>query len=380
MRQIAKERGGKCLSEKYQDAHEKLMWECKEGHQWEAKPNNIKNGSWCKICRREEAANKLKLGIEEMRMIAEERGGKCLSDSYINANSPLLWECKHGHRWEARGNHIKRGGWCGDCSSGLGERICREFFEQIFKQRFPRSYPTWLITEEGNRMELDGYCSKLRIAFEHQGIQHYAINNLFMKTKAELERRKSLDRLKRELCKTKGVLLIQIPEVPTKVKVDNIRRIIKRKCEIIKYDVPENILDLKVDLIKAYSLPELATRIIEMHSIAKERGGKCLSEHFLNMNTKLRWECSKGHQWGATPHNVIKGSWCKKCANQQKAANRRLTIEQMKEIAIERGGKCLSQKYINSKTKLKWECSEGHQWRATPDSIKYRGSWCPICD
>ena len=37
----------------------------------------------------------------------------------------------------------------------------------------------------------------------------------------------------------------------------------------------------------------------------------------------------------------------------------------MRKIAQDRGEKCLSQKYINSRTKLQWECPEGHQWSAT---------------
>ena len=58
---------------------------------------------------------------------------------------------------------------------------------------------------------------------------------------------------------------------------------------------------------------------------------------------------------------------------------KKLTIEEMHRIAGERNGKCLSSKYVNSKTKLKWMCSEGHEWEARPDKIKYNESWCRIC-
>jgi hypothetical protein len=34
-------------------------------------------------------------------------------------------------------------------------------------------------------------------------------------------------------------------------------------------------------------------------------------------------------------------------------------------IAKERNGFCLSDKYINSMTPLKWCCSKGHEWNAT---------------
>jgi len=57
---------------------------------------------------------------------------------------------------------------------------------------------------------------------------------------------------------------------------------------------------------------------------------------------------------------------------------KKLNIEEMQKLAKERGGKCLSKKYINNRTKLEWECEKGHIWKATLGTIK-RGSWCPIC-
>ena len=58
---------------------------------------------------------------------------------------------------------------------------------------------------------------------------------------------------------------------------------------------------------------------------------------------------------------------------------RRLTIEEMKRIANERGGRCLSDTYEGYQKKLKWECSKGHVWEATPLNVKHRNRWCPIC-
>ena len=110
MRKIAKKRGGKCLSDAYVNSKTSLMWECTKGHQWEATPKSIKAGSWCKVC-----AGKAKGTIEEMQKIAKKRGGKCLSDAYVNAHRKLLWECNEGHKWESDPNSIKRGSWCRKC-------------------------------------------------------------------------------------------------------------------------------------------------------------------------------------------------------------------------------------------------------------------------
>ena len=50
MQELARKHGGKCISDKYVNAHTHLMWECSEGHRWTAKPNNVKTGHWCNKC------------------------------------------------------------------------------------------------------------------------------------------------------------------------------------------------------------------------------------------------------------------------------------------------------------------------------------------
>jgi len=113
--------------------------------------------------------------------------------------------------------------------------------------------------------------------------------------------------------------------------------------------------------------------IKDMQMIAMERGGKCLSLEYVNSQTKLLWECKAGHRWEAIPNNIKQGRWCLECAGTKK-----LTLQDMQMIARERGGKCLSQKYVNTYRKLLWECREGHQWEALPNNIK-KGTWCRAC-
>ncbi|NOZ48109.1 MAG: hypothetical protein GXO79_15230 [Chlorobi bacterium] len=113
-----------------------------------------------------------------------------------------------------------------------------------------------------------------------------------------------------------------------------------------------------------------------MHKIAELKGGCCLSDTYKNQKIKLLWQCKNGHKWWAQPDSLIhQNSWCPVCAG-----NKKLTIEEMVELANKKGGKCLSQKYINSKSKLLWECKIGHRWFTSAFSIKVRNSWCPVCN
>jgi len=368
MHRLAQEHGGKCLSDKYMGAFSKLLWECAEGHQWESAPTNIKSGTWCPYC-----GGSFKLTIERMKLIAKERGGRCLSSDYKNAHTKLLWECVYGHQWKATANNICKGKWCPECSSGVGERICREFFEQIFKNKFPKSSPNWLLNKKGNQMELDGFCPSLKLAFEHQGQQHYKQVDYFHRLKNSFKNRKLYDELKKELCRKHGIALIEVPEIPTLLPVEEVKAYLKTECRKNNINLPKGFEKIKINLKRAYITSGSEQNLIELRAIAKERGGRCLADTYINNSTKILWECKEGHQWKASPGNVKFGTWCPYCGG-----SLRLTIEEMRRIAGRRGGQCLSIAYKNAHTKLLWECAKGHQWKAVPLSVK-RGTWCPYC-
>jgi hypothetical protein len=54
--------------------------------------------------------------------------------------------------------------------------------------------------------------------------------------------------------------------------------------------------------------------IADMREMARHRGGKCLSERYITLKTKMVWQCEKGHIWEARPLNIRKGNWCPICA------------------------------------------------------------------
>ncbi len=112
-----------------------------------------------------------------------------------------------------------------------------------------------------------------------------------------------------------------------------------------------------------------------LKNIASERNGKCLSANYKSIKQKLLWECEKGHRWRTTINSILySGSWCPICAG-----NRKLSLIELQHLARKKGGMCLATHYVNSKTKLLWQCKHGHQWYATAFSIKTRESWCPVC-
>jgi len=115
---LAKRYGGKCLSKKYINAITKILWECKDNHCWYATFDNVNHNHWCPKCAIKNNAEKQKLinGLYIARRIAEKRGGKCLSNEYVNSKIKMHWECEIKHTWWVKFTHIQQGHWCPKCS------------------------------------------------------------------------------------------------------------------------------------------------------------------------------------------------------------------------------------------------------------------------
>jgi len=116
------------------------------------------------------------------------------------------------------------GQWCPACSAGFGERVVLHFFQLLFNKPFPKIRPDWLRGSiKGPALELDGYNKELALAFEHQGSQHYNLDPIFSNTVEKLAAQKKRDALKLRLCEMNGVTLITIPEVPSRVKLEEVK-------------------------------------------------------------------------------------------------------------------------------------------------------------
>lgn len=421
----AKSRGGKCLSNKYIDTRTPLLWECSKGHVWKQKLSRIRNGgNWCPECGGTKKKDKV-FCIE----IAEAKEGKFLSSKYSNSKEKLLWECKIGHCFEMSLHDVQRGFWCTQCSGKYnfksdeeihnflvkkrgdanlrkrkykisekievtcanghtwrvslfnlfknnswcpqcnfyrGEEICRTIFEKLTQKKFSKKRPRWLKGKKGYPLELDGYCEDLKIAFEHQGTQHYE-NQLSKFSNREILER---DKLKRKLCQQNGISLIEVPEIPKMLPLEHAIDYVQNCLRGLGLETSNiGLKDINADAFTDETL-------LRIQKIAVSKGGECLSREYFGRHELLEFKCGIGHRWKARPSDIKRGHWCAKCA---KAGGKKKTIEDMQKIAKQYGGECLSTTYLNSKHKLRWRCNNWHEWEARYDSFKTKKNWCPLC-
>jgi len=300
MRASARSRGGRCLSNRYRNTATKLEWRCSAGHEWRATPLQVKRGHWCPFC-----ARVARLTLPLLQRIAAQKGGCCLSLTYVNSSHPVRWSCAAGHKWVARAHSIQAGNWCPICAHN---------------QRLRLEEMCHIATERGGRCLSTRYknaSTPLLWACRHG--HHWKACAASVKGGA---------RRKGSWCRE---------------CYNGCRRFHGKQS------------------------------IEAMRALAVTRTGACLSSEYFGSKVKLTWKCEFGHQWQASPSYVAQGSWCPICAR-----NQRLSLGLFQELAANRGGICLSERYVNERTVLRWRCADGHEWEAVPAKIK-RGSWCPTC-
>ena len=96
---------------------------------------------------------------------------------------------------------------------------------------------------------------------------------------------------------------------------------------------------------------------------------------YIDSLTNILCKCkTDGHEWMATPSNLLRGTGCPRCSGRY--VNDSIFRDKMKIINpnIE-----ILDKYVNSKTKLKCRCKiDGNIWYANPNNL-YSGKGCPKC-
>lgn len=116
-------------------SNQKMLWECKDGHQWEALISNRSRGRGCGKCAAAINAKK-RLGtkftsnqllIETHPEIANEIvgiGKVKLRKLRTHSNTKLVWRCKNGHEYPNTPNNRSAGQGCPYCS---GRKVLKGF-------------------------------------------------------------------------------------------------------------------------------------------------------------------------------------------------------------------------------------------------------------
>ncbi len=433
MKSLAVARGGECLSKRYTDNRTKLRWRCATGHEWDAIPLSVERDHWCAICGNERQGRAKAHSIEMMQKIAASRGGQCLSSFYKNNLTKLRWRCKQGHEWEAvpgsiTGSGGRKGSWCPICAGKLPEDAALEQLKELAVSRGgvlvsthysdARTSLTWKCAKghewravpdavkHGTWCPVYGGSHPLNLEMMKNHARKYrgeCLSGQYINSKTHLRWRccegheweaKSDHVLKGHWCpicaggvseRTCRALLERMTGVPfPKQRPKWLRNERGKQMELdgyatslevaFEYHGEQHYQHIAFFHKKSAGFEqrqrddEGKRRLCEQHEIVLFEIPYSIPHDQLQVHlARLLRRINKDILRDDTPIEITQlDVWHRK------------DLEELRGVAISRGGSLLSGYYINNSTKLRWRCADGHEWEATRASVT-RGSWCSIC-
>lgn len=114
---------------------------------------------------------------------------------------------------------------------------------------------------------------------------------------------------------------------------------------------------------------------------ASQKGGVCLSQVYVNINTKMAWRCARGHEWAVKLNGIRWGSWCPTCKGIENSNLKRNPrgLEEARQLAARHSIELLSEEYESAHHPLLWRCEVGHEWSQKLNAMRYNKKGCPRC-
>lgn len=210
-KKLAIQNGGCCLSSGCEDARTRLKWKCSKGHIWEATTQSIRSGRWCPICARIKTSSiHMSVAHQIARSRGGCCLSKVYINNKSKldwqCSKGHRWEACLHHVKNSKT-------WCPRCPATGQEEDVRAIFETVFRPRhFPRCRPGFLAVATGRNLELDGYCQEIGVAFEFNGGQHYESGHYWNSFAENLfEQQLQRDAAKIVQCRAHGVRLVVVP-------------------------------------------------------------------------------------------------------------------------------------------------------------------------
>ena len=193
------------LFNEYKNANEKLKILCKNGHVFEMPFSSINRGYGCLKCR----IKNQRYTQQKVQQKLFSKGYELLSE-YKGIRELIKVKCQNGHVQTGQCITFFKHLGCYRCRGSKPEIFSRNVLENLTGYEFPRMRPKWLRNpKSGALLELDGYCEKLKIAFEYNGRQHYETIEYWNDEKCnKLKTIEYNDSVKIEKCKERGIHLI----------------------------------------------------------------------------------------------------------------------------------------------------------------------------
>ena len=372
---LAEKMGGECISKSIINVKSLLKWRCFEGHEWEANYSNINNGKWCPECSKGFGERLVRLTFQKIfkrkfpskkpKWLVNKDGNLMEFDGY-NEKLGIAFE----HQGEQHYRHVDY--------FHTKKQFSKRIRDDKEKAKLAKNFNVKLILIPEIRSKL--HTNELLMFLEKEFKRLNIIPSHDI-SKIKLPIKEAYKSSIKDYLKTISKANKLKPNIDTyTTKYKSMSWICSEGHEF--ESPPKRIERGKScyicsgeDKSRYYgsnNAEKMKYNITFFKELAKGKHGKCLSKEYKNIKTKLKWECLKGHKWEATALSILNNIWCPECSGKP-------SLNKAQELAKEKNGRCLTKTYINASSKMEWKCKNKHTWKATYTNIK-RGTWCPKCN
>ena len=308
-----------------------VWWQCKKGHEWQAKISNRTNGNNCPIC----IGKKVLVGYNDLATvlpcIANEwhptkNGALMPEDVTLHSNKKVWWKCEKGHEWQTSVSHRSNGRRCpvcfGESKTSFPEQAIFFYFRQI-----TTAYNRFRID---SKTEIDIYLPEFNIGVEYDGAYFHKGDKA-----EERENRKE------EKLLDLGITLIRVRELEAKTgrhiiyakpgandielsitlkELVSLVSSLTTKTFDIDIDVARDRYKIYRQYIQSEKENSLAIVNPQLASEWHPHKNNCVLPEYVSVhsNKKAWWICPQGHEWQAVINSRKNGVGCPYCAIQKR--------------------------------------------------------------
>lgn len=199
----------------YKSSTDKIHVKCSVcGHEWLAAPYHLLEGHGCCECLREQKRIRFRSTHEEFvqKLLAVHPDFRVVEGNdniYQSADTPLFFECPHGHTFRARpSNMLRPASGCPACKESTGEQRVRRYLEENDIPFIPQK--VFSDCAYIRVLPFDFYVESLNTVIEFDGHHHFVPIKYFGGD-AHLKETQMRDEIKTKYCLDNGITLIRIP-------------------------------------------------------------------------------------------------------------------------------------------------------------------------
>ena len=356
------------------------------GHEWMSMATNLLGGKGCPNCAKAIRGKKRTKNFASFKeeYLAKNKDIEIIGE-YKNTTTKVKARClRCGHEWDANPSVLLRGGGCPRCAhtgTSYAEQIILLSLQDLLGEKKVLSRNRNTIGKE-----LDIYIPSLNVAIEYGAWPWHKGKEL-------------KDKEKYELCKTKGIRLIQIFDAYDGKEIDNcdfwtykenigheynshlIREIVERICK--ELGIPFSISDDEYENIKEEA--RLNSRRLTRESLQKKVSlispNITIIGEYKDSLTKLEVKCEKcGHKWKVIPASLLRGLGCPVCANKSRSEKHTKTRQDvLKDVQARFPNVDIIGDYTNTHSATNFICYKcGNTWTSSVHSV-LAGNGCPKC-